>query len=347
MHLAFNIQDTGIGMDELFLANIFEKFQQEDVSISRKFGGTGLGLFITKQLVELMDGRLKVKSEKGVGSEVHVCIPLSIGDISKVDNKETFANNNLLSNARILLVEDNEMNRVVACNALKIFNVEVTEAENGFEAVELLKKESFDLILMDIQMPVMNGIEATRIIRKTLKNNTPVIALSANALKTEVEACMAIGMNEYITKPFEEKELFQVMARHYKKMPKIRQQSSDDNSQSQVNELLYDLTKLNKMSMGNVSFVKKMLQLFVDNFPGYIQKMNDHFEKGDFESLKSLAHKIKPSLNDMGVMSIQQDILDLEHMEPSDNSSVDIKSLVDKVSSVLSLVVKQIIENEF
>lgn len=343
LRINFMIQDTGIGMDEAFLDTLFDKFQQEDLSINRKFGGTGLGLFITKQLVDLMNGSIKVKSVKGKGTEMHICLPLPVGDFLKVENNEIIVDNKQLIHARILLVEDNEMNRVVACNTLKQFNVEITEAENGVQAIEILKKESFDIILMDIQMPLMNGIEATRIIRNQLKIQTPIIALSADALKSEVEACLAIGMNEYITKPFEDQELFRVIAKHYRKPVDLRQNKQpEDNLQTEVSDLLYDLSKLKKMSMGNDAFINKMLTLFVDNYPVYIKEMKTHFEKGDLEKLKNLAHKIKPSINDLGIKSIQQDILDIEKFKLEEDSIVSLKSKTEHVIVVLKSVLEQI-----
>lgn len=341
------VRDTGIGMEEKYLANIFNKFQQEDASVSRNFGGTGLGLYITKQLIDIMKGSIIIKSAKDEGTEMHIILPLTIGDILKVEQKETFVDSTLLNEARILLVEDNEMNRAVAINTLNMFNVKVAETENGLEAVKLLKKEAFDIILMDIQMPVMNGIEATKIIRHELNIQTPIIALSANALKTEIDACLAIGMNEYITKPYEDQDLFQVLTKYYKNPINIKQKHQPkDTLPNEISDSLYDLSKLKKMSMGNDAFVKKMLNLFVDNFPGYIEELSSSFENGDIVKLKKLAHKIKPSVNDMGITSIKQGILEIEKYDITKDSSSSLKINVNKVISVLSEVLTIIKTNE-
>ncbi len=339
----FVICDTGVGMEEKYLANLFNKFQQEDSSVSRKFGGTGLGLYITKQLIDIMNGSVSVKSEKGKGTDMHVSLHLERGDILKIERKETFVDSSLLNDSRILLVEDNEMNRAVACNTLKLFNAEVTEAENGCEAVEILEKESYDIILMDIQMPGMDGIEATKIIRNKLKIQTPIIALSADAFKTKIEACMAIGMNDYITKPFEDQELFRVIAKNYKNPAVLRQNiQPEDKSPNQVSNLLYDLRKLKKMSRGNDAFVKKMLTLFVESFPAYIEEMRSNFEKGDTEQLKKIAHKITPSLNDLGIVSILQDMYDLEKSNIEDFTHDNLQKKVEHVTQVLTKVTEQI-----
>ena len=341
--LNFVIHDTGVGIEEKYLANLFNKFQQEDTSVYRKFGGTGLGLHITKQLVDIMNGNISVKSEKGVGTEMHISLSLEYGDKSKIERKETFAKSNLLNDAKVLLVEDNKMNRAVACNTLNMFNVKVTEAENGLEAVEILKKEGFDIILMDIQMPILNGIEATKLIRNELNIKTPIIAISANALKTEIEACLAIGMNEYITKPYEDQDLFQVLTKYYKKPTDFKHKQQPKAISTTIDsDFLYDLSKLKKMSRGNDSFMEKMLTLFVENYPTYILEMRSHFEKGDIKKLKDLTHKIKPSLNDLAIISIKQDILDIEYFDQNNSSMELLKSLVDRVTSVLSKVVNQI-----
>ncbi len=208
------IADTGIGMDQDYLERIFEKFQQEDPSISRIYGGTGLGMFITKKLVDIMHGSIQVHSIKDKGTEVKLLLPLQIGSLSELKQEEISIEKDALDNAKILLVEDDEINRLVVANALALYNVDITEAQNGIEAIGILKKESFDMIFMDLQMPVMGGIEASKIIRKTLKVNTPIIALSANAFKSQLDKCLAMGMNDYMTKPFEEQELVRLILKY-------------------------------------------------------------------------------------------------------------------------------------
>ncbi|MFK5857070.1 MAG: PAS domain S-box protein [Bacteroidota bacterium] len=343
LQLNFIIEDTGIGMDRIFLHNLFEKFKQEDASIGNKYGGTGLGLYITKKMIDLLNGSIKVRSEKGVGTQIHICLPITVGDIQEVEHKELLIDDQQLKNAKILLVEDNEMNRLVACNALEQFNVVVTEAENGFEAVELMKNSSFDIVLMDIQMPVMNGIEATRIIRNKLKINTPIIGLSANAFKTEIEACMSIGMNEFITKPFEDNDLFQVIVKHYKKPvdPNLDQHIAGTTLNISTDKL-YDLSKLKQMSKGNDVFVNKMLTLLINNFPIYIEEFRNSFDNGDIESLQKIVHKLKPSLANLSITSIKQDIQDIESFDVKINSLEQLRLLVENVTNLLEEVVAQV-----
>jgi len=214
LNLHFTISDTGIGVDEDKIDKIFESFEQAYSDTTRKFGGTGLGLSISKKLVELHNGKIWVESEKGKGSQFHFIIPYAIAENKPVLKPMEGSNDTIadeLKGIRILLVEDNAFNVVVAQEELEdaIEAVQVDVAENGLIAVEKLKSSAYDVILMDIQMPVMNGFEATQAIRNLEgeKANTPIIAMTANVLKEEVDLCYQAGMNDFIGKPFDTNEL--------------------------------------------------------------------------------------------------------------------------------------------
>lgn len=202
------VKDSGIGMSEQFITHLFDKFSQEENAANRKFDGTGLGMAISRDLVKLMGGELMVQSKKGKGTHCWFDLTLSkvehsaedlllVSTAGELENREEIC---------VLLVEDNEMNRFIAIQTLKQLNVEITEAKNGREAVEILKQESFDLVLMDIQMPEMDGVEATDRIRRELGLTMPILALTANAFKHDIQRYLDIGMNDYITKPYDEEE---------------------------------------------------------------------------------------------------------------------------------------------
>lgn len=214
LNLHFTVSDTGIGIDEDRMGKIFESFEQAYSDTSRKFGGTGLGLSISKKLVELHSGKIWVESKKGKGSQFHFVIPYAIAETTtEVIPAEDLSSNiaDALKGIRILLVEDNAFNVVVAQEELEdtIEGVQVEVAENGLIAVEKLKSSTFDVILMDVQMPTMNGFEATKAIRNfgNEKAHTPIIAMTANVLKEEVDLCYQAGMNDFIGKPFDTEEL--------------------------------------------------------------------------------------------------------------------------------------------
>ncbi len=208
------VSDNGIGMDREFLNTLFESFTQEDKSVSRKFGGTGLGMTITQQLTGLMGGDIQVISEKNNGTSVILSIPFAVGDDGDLLKKEAhIADNAVLKGKKILLVEDNEINRLVATITLQRYGVEIIEAVDGVQSIEALKKTEFDLVLMDMQMPIMDGLEATKIIRDELRSVVPIIALTANAIKGESDKCFAAGMDDFISKPFDEQELVAMIAK--------------------------------------------------------------------------------------------------------------------------------------
>lgn len=204
--------DTGIGMDKNYLRKIFQKFSQESVNVARKYGGTGLGMAITKQLVDIMNGKISIHSNKNEGTVIRITLNMAVGRPHEEPEKPKHViSHQILNGKKILLVEDNKLNRLVASGILSHFGIQVTEALNGEIAVDLLRKEKFDLVLMDMQMPVMDGITATMIIRKEISTTLPVVALTANALKSERTRCLEAGMNDFISKPFEEERLISVL----------------------------------------------------------------------------------------------------------------------------------------
>jgi PAS domain S-box-containing protein len=214
--LLFTVSDTGIGISEDKLCNIFNSFTQEDQTTSRKFGGTGLGLTITKRLIELHHSSINVTSKKGEGTAFSFKLNYKKNWEETIEEKAQEKELNLvkIKGAKVLLVEDHEINKLLAETILTNWKMEVTHVYNGQEAVDLLIKNKFDIILMDIQMPVLDGLEATRIIRHDLKNNTPIIALTANAIKGDDIKCIDAGMNDYVSKPIEPSTLFNKIITH-------------------------------------------------------------------------------------------------------------------------------------
>jgi len=212
----FTISDTGIGIDDDKLEQVFNSFEQAYADTSRKFGGTGLGLSISKKLIELQHGKIWAESKKGKGSQFYFTVPYLIcHEQPKTETLSTTTNINIISDKlkdiRVLLVEDNAFNAVVAQEELEdaIEGTNVVVAENGAIAVEQISHNNFDIILMDVQMPIMNGYEATGAIRglDNQKSKIPIIAMTANVMKEEVELCYKAGMDDFIGKPFETEEL--------------------------------------------------------------------------------------------------------------------------------------------
>lgn len=212
------ISDTGIGIVKERLSTIFEPFEQADATISRKYGGTGLGLAICKNMIEMQNGELLVESEEGKGSSFIIRLPYQISIEAMQDNEvRQEIDYKSLGPRKVLVAEDVELNQFLARHILESWDFVVVIAGNGLEAIEQLGREPFDCILMDVQMPEMDGIEATHRIRSLpdpVKANIPIIALTANALKGDSEKYLAAGMTDYLAKPFDEERLFRVIFRN-------------------------------------------------------------------------------------------------------------------------------------
>lgn len=293
------VSDTGIGMDDDYLQNLFSKFSQEEKSTSRRFGGTGLGMSITKEIIKLMEGEIYVESRKNEGTQFTILVRLAKGNVNQLADSDT-DNQYLLQGIHILLVEDNVMNRFIANKSLSHFGCTVDDAENGLVALEQLKKNTYDLILMDIQMPELDGVETTKIIRNDLKLDIPIIAITANAFKKDIDLYLSIGMNNYVTKPFEEKVLFDTIADEL--AIKMRLPS---NMEIPQNKDLYDITQLKNLSRGDEEFVVNMVEIFVQHTPPSISQMNIALQKKDYESVAKIAHRIKPSIDNMGIKQLE------------------------------------------
>ncbi len=221
----FSVTDTGIGIPEDKLNSIFESFSQASSDTTRKFGGTGLGLTISKQLIELQGGVIYVRSQPGQGTTFSFKMPYEIGSEEAIGKKMMNIHDVLpeeLKGIKILLVEDNQFNQMVAVDTLEelVKGISIDIAENGNEALDRMKEKDYDVILMDIQMPEMDGFEATLQIRKIFpepKNKTSIIAMTANVTKDEVDKCFEAGMDDYIAKPFVPQDLLNKLAKMWKK----------------------------------------------------------------------------------------------------------------------------------
>ena len=221
----FEVRDTGIGLKEQEQKRLFKAFSQADGSTTRNFGGTGLGLVISKELVELMDGKIWVESIYGVGSSFifelkmeevkrNLCLDELIEERGfHTAPDSSFQDMGLLQGVKVLLADDNMINQEIICGLLENSQVEIDLASNGEEAVEKFRAKSYDIILMDIQMPIMDGYRATKIIRQEDKEIV-IIALTANAMREDLVKSMASGMNDHLNKPVEVEKLYETILRH-------------------------------------------------------------------------------------------------------------------------------------
>ena len=320
VELLFSVHDTGIGMTGKQLHALFQPFSQADSSTTRKYGGTGLGLTISKQLAELMDGKLDVKSVHGRGStfSLEVILPLASSDLAQFQVQEVHTRQNESYNAqRILLVEDNDINQQVAMELLTSMGLSVQIANNGQEAVNMALAEAFDLILMDIQMPIMDGLTATRLIRaeKTLQN-IPVIAMTAHAMQGDKEKSLAAGMNDHLTKPIEMGKLIAILNHWLKTDKKIVKSAPKAHSKmlhSLPDELPpFDLTLAIQFTGDNPRLLHNLLLNFAGRYADSAAQLDQWLQEKEFSRIGELAHSIKGVAGTLVATELRQAADELE-----------------------------------
>lgn len=340
-----SVADTGIGIEMERVEEVFESFSQENDSTSRLYGGTGLGLPICKQLVELMGGQIFIRSEKGTGTEVafELTMPITTEQPAQAPSVDTNVTEQL-SGLRVLLAEDHDINRFLATKLLEDAGIEVFHAENGQEAIELFKTQPVELILMDMQMPVLDGLDATRFIRKSMSKEVPIIALTANAIKGDEQRCLDAGMNDYVSKPFEPAVLFGKMARLIgNQQPEQSKDSQDKSSEGVAEESeqdagpLYDLTAIYELANGDDAFVKRMVEMFVQRTPATVDKMQAAAETGDFTTAGKLAHQLKPSIDTLKIIGAKELVREIEKAGKSGGAGLAemLERLVEVLGPVL------------
>jgi PAS domain S-box-containing protein len=354
--VGFSVKDTGVGIPKDKINSIFESFTQADTSVTRRYGGTGLGLTITRQLVEMQNGHIRVESRENKGSTFTFIIPYEKGNEDSLIflSNETEHRSKILDHAdtlsgtRILLVEDHEINRLYASNVLLKWKCEVDMAENGLNALELLKTKDYDLILMDIQMPIMDGFEATHYIRNKLeepKASLPIIALTANAIKGDSEKCLAAGMDDYLPKPFLPEDLFQLVSKYITPKGSSTPVSVPPSPIREVPEtLLTDLTFLKQICHNDVQFVRDMVNTFIENIPAAINEMQSNMDQKKWRQVGDIAHKLKPSVDFMGVPSLKPILKNIESYGKEGIHLNELPGLISSFSAIANKILKELTE---
>ncbi|MGI4741821.1 MAG: ATP-binding protein [Janthinobacterium lividum] len=346
----FRVTDTGIGIEPEYLATIFNEFSQADSSVTRKFGGTGLGLSICRNLVQLMGGEVRVASQKNKGTTTHFTLRLPVGTAQHLPQREhptaeAAVLRQHLRGKQVLLVEDNLFNRQIAKSFLTQAEVQVTEAEHGGRAVELVRHQDFDLILMDVQMPIMDGYAATAVLRQQLGITTPIIALTANAINGEREKCLTAGMSGYLAKPFQEAQLLQVLSDWLlpaglaglapRPAPSCPEQAGPGTPG------LYCINDLLRAGQGDPEFVVFMLQTFVESCQEALNELHQGLREANIMLLKGTAHTLKPSLQHLNAW---QAIPPIEKLNKWDGEfqTEPLRTLVKSAEGLLGEVINQI-----
>jgi len=351
MAVEFMITDTGIGIPDDKIKSVFTPFEQASSTTTRKYGGTGLGLSICKNLIEMQGGELWVESKIDVGTAFRFILPYKKAEAPVAESIQPKAiNYNGLGRRRVLVAEDVELNQFLAKHIMKAWGFDVTIAENGRKAVQAHEENDYDLILMDIQMPEMDGISATRYIRQlkdSKKAGIPIIALTANALKGDSDTYLRAGMNDYLSKPFTEESLFNVIKRNLEgktqpdepaATPPVSPTAVPENSGSP----LYDLSMVRSVSGGDETFIKKMVQIFIETVPQGVRDLQEAFEKQEWQRLGKVAHKLKSTVDSMGIIALKDDIRVIENNSKHETETASLGPFVKKVTAIINECIEQL-----
>ena len=297
--LRFTVKDTGIGISATDRQKLFQSFSQVDATTTRQYGGTGLGLVICKQLVQLMDGEIGVRSQPGSGSEFWFTATFSIPDVNRtfsITNRteDRKKNADTLKTIEILLVEDTRVNQKVLLHQLQLLGYQADCANHGREAIDKLAKGEYKIVLMDCQMPVLDGYQTTKILRERegKEHHLAIIGLTAHAMSGDREKCLAAGMDDYLAKPVSMEKLSAILE---KWSPHNSQQATDDRAlpRDRARPSLIDSDRLQQITGGDARFELELLQCFVDQTEIYIADALTALETKDAIALKNQAHRIK------------------------------------------------------
>ena len=368
----FEVTDSGIGIPESSLASVFESFTQASSDTTRKFGGTGLGLTIVKKLIELQGGNIGIRSTVGKGTTFFFHLTFGRASQEEIDRSGTDAELDIdMTNLNILIAEDNSINQMIIKKVFADWGATIDLADNGKICVEKLQQGKYDIILMDIQMPEMDGNAAARMIRTELTEpfrSIPIMAMTAHATSSEKQKCFDSGMNEYISKPFDPGELKRKIAAltgtpvnvsrpsenksHSNENQTVKSSVGTNNAvtatdiksegsakitspatsvPSEQPEQKIDLSYLKQVGGDNPAFIMQMIEMFLQKTPVALEEMNEKFNQQSWEDLKNIAHRIKPSYTYVGLGNIHKMLAEIE-----DNSSTktNLDSLPDLINNV-------------
>jgi len=355
-HFYFTVADTGIGIPEEQQDKIFVDFEQADSGIMRRYGGTGLGLSITKKLTELHGGVIELESEEGVGTEITLILPFVLGnpDDIKSSIKIRPSSYRALRGKRVLVADDEPYNRMLVETILSKWEVQADFAEHGQQAMDLMHTADYDFILMDFQMPVMDGLSAIREIRERSHwDHIPIVGLTATSLPSEIEKGMMLGMNAHLLKPFKAYELYNLMTSllkvttvtdHAEKIA-ISQAKHPTKEVEIVNSRPYDLQELFELGNNESAFVKRMLQLFATNTRSHLSAMRKAANESDWQSVGATAHKIIPPTRHLGMVDLVSKLKSIELDAQADKSLDTIAERVREVGEELDLVILAVEED--
>jgi len=344
--IELKIKDTGIGIPESMINNIFESFSQSSKSTSYKFGGTGLGLSLVKQLVGYMDGKIDVESTEGVGTSVSLRIPFYLPekavDFKTLKSSETDSKKESFSGHKILIVDDYTVNRRIVKGMLKKLGVDADEAEDGSTALEMVDQNVYSAIFMDVHMPGMGGLEATRRIREhddESKRNVPIIAITASVLDRDIKECKQAGMDGFIAKPFTYDELYSSFKEFIKNGRSANSKTASESNDSSG----LDLNNLYELTGGDKELLKEIMELFLDQTPGLMSKVLTHFKSNEYAKVKEFSHTLKPTFTYVGMDKATELAEQIELMAGENNPDAEkLEELINEMNTICTQAIDKV-----
>ncbi|NEW80222.1 MAG: response regulator, partial [Gelidibacter sp.] len=346
----FEVRDTGIGIVSNKINTVFGAFSQAKSDTSRIYGGTGLGLTIVKKLVGLLNGSIRVESIFGEGSVFKITLPLKKDLVT--DNTEEVEPEFLMNEPlelSILLVEDNKTNQLLAKTRLERWKCTVDIANNGIEGVKKVQKNMYDLILMDIQMPVMDGYEASKIIKNDISKKAskiPIIAMTAYATNADIKRAKISGMDDYIFKPFKPKELYAILEKYGMPSKERNLKYANDNNsdkETPVEKKHIDLKFLYEETQKESAILILLIESFLMDFEEFLGVVNKEFKKKNWQALYQATHKIKPSVNMFGISEMEPIIHSLTNKLREEKQLQDVGELLNACSEIYKHVKEELL----
>lgn len=355
VRIGFVITDTGIGIPEDQVERLFEKFTQLDMSTTRKYGGTGLGLAISRQLCQMMGGEIHVESEVGKGSRFHLTVllgkqgqpaeasagsaPAAQGGPSPRPGTARRRKAPASGDSVILLVEDNETIQLVSLGLLKNLGYAADLAQNGQEAIQALEKKDYRLVLMDMEMPVMDGYAATEAIRgedSPVRNpDVPIIAMTAHAMQRDLDRCLAVGMNGYLTKPVKKQDLSTILETYLGVEDLDAAEAGDPLETAEETQAagdIFDEAGIRDRLDDSDDLIQVVMRSFVESFPERIEELTQAYESRDGEHIRRVGHNMKGSSSTAGATAIMRTAMAVEDAGKAGDMQV-IPACIDRIKS--------------
>ncbi|MGW8314186.1 MAG: ATP-binding protein [Bacteroidales bacterium] len=338
------VSDTGTGISADKIDDIFTEYRQASAGIARKHGGTGLGLTISKRLAELMNGTISAQSTEGMGSVFTVELPLEKSERTYLTKDTLQISTEVLANKTALIVDDDAMNRMLGEIILEGFNMKVYLAADGNEAIELLGHRQYDIILLDIHMPVVSGLDVARFIRQELKDHqVKVIAVTADMVKEEIEHYLENGIDDYVIKPYREIKMFNKLCQVLE-INTIRLQQDPVRIELKEDEELkdYDLSELMAVTRGSDEFFNEMITTFIENAQDGLKQFRKAFKQEDWQGIRETAHRLIPSYKHLSIKSGVSDLIELKNRCREHPDRIHLAAMISKIEDETQEVISQL-----